>query len=145
MTYPDLSVAASVNTFFVPVQLDVEKDKDQVQKFRVIWTPNINIMDSSENIFYHVEGWLPPFEFSAMLMTAHGQYCLKRKRYAEAKEIFQKTWEKFPQSGFSAEALYYLGVSGYMESHEIDALSNGWALLQKYHPQSTWAIRSSII
>lgn len=145
MTYPDLSVAASINAFFVPVQLNVDKDKDQVHKFRVIWTPNINILDSSENLFYHVEGWLPPSEFSAMLMSAHGQYFLKRKRYAEAKEIFQKVWDKFPRSDFAAEALYYQGVSGYMESHELDELSKAWKLLQRFHPQSTWAVRSSIL
>jgi len=140
-----LSVAASINTFFVPVQLNVEKDKDPVQKFRAIWTPNINILDASEHVFYHVEGWLPPSEYSAMLMVAHGQYFLKRKRYVEAKDIFRKAWDKFPQSSFAPEALYYLGVSGYMESHEADELSKAWKLLQRYHPQSTWAIRSSIL
>jgi hypothetical protein len=36
-------------------------------------------------------------------------------------------------------------VSGYLESNEADDLVKSWQLLQRYHSQSTWAIKSSII
>jgi hypothetical protein len=138
-------VSTCLNEYFIPVQVDVEKYKDLMVTFRVFWTPNINVIDPSEILYYHVEGWLPPSEYAAMLMVARGQYFLKHKRYGEAKDIFQKVWDKFPQSDFAPEALYYLGVSGYMDSHKVEDLSRGWQILQRYHPRSTWAIRSSIL
>jgi thioredoxin-related protein len=138
-------VAAALNEFLVPVQVNVDEDKELVERFRVIWTPNINIMDSEESVFYHVEGWLPPSEYSAMLMVAHGQYFLQNNKFQDASNLFQTVWDKYPQSDFAPEALYYLGVSEFMESHQEEDLMKGWKLLQRYHPQSTWSIRSSIV
>jgi len=95
VTYPDLCVTASLNEYYIPVQVNVDKDKEMVKKFGVVWTPNINVLDASENLFYHIEGWLPPSEYTAMLMVAHGQYFLRQKRYEKAKEVFQKVWKNF--------------------------------------------------
>jgi len=145
VTYPDLCVATALNEYYVPVQINVDQSRDLTRKFKVIWTPNINVLDSSENLCYRVEGWLPASEYSAMLMIAHGHYFLCHKRYKNAGELFQKVWDKFPHSTFAPEALYYLGVSGYMESHKVENLTSPWRILQGYCPQSTWAIRSSIL
>jgi thioredoxin-related protein len=57
VTYPDVCVAAALNDFFVPVQVNVDQAKDLVKKFRVLWTPNINVLDPEGNLLYHVEGW----------------------------------------------------------------------------------------
>jgi len=140
-----MCVSAALNEFFVPIQLDVDQARDMVKKFRVIWTPNINLMDGDGNLFYHVEGWLPPSEFSAMLMVAHGHHFLHRENYSKAEEIFHTVWDKYPRSGFTPEALYYYGVCKYLESHEGEDLVEGWQVLQRYHPQSSWGIRSSIV
>jgi len=145
VTYPDLCVSAALNEFFVPVQLNVDEAREMVEKFGVIWTPNINLLDSEGNLFYHVEGWLPPSEYAAMLMVGHGHHFLQQKSYAKAEEVFRTVWDKYPQSHFTPEALYYLGVSKYLESHKAKDLVEGWQVLQRYHSQSSWGIRSSIV
>jgi outer membrane protein assembly factor BamD (BamD/ComL family) len=111
----------------------------------VVWTPNINFLDPEGNIFYHVEGWLPPSDYSAMLMVAHAHYFLHHKNFQKARDLFQTVWDKYPQSEFAPEALYYLGVSRYKDSNKGDELIEGWRVLQRFHPESTWAIRSSVL
>jgi hypothetical protein len=145
VTYPDLCVAAALNEFFVPLQLNVDEAKETAKKFRVMWTPNINLLDGEGNLFYHVEGWLPPSEFSAMLMAAHGRHFLLQENYSEAWEIFHTVWDKYPRSSFTPEALYYFGVAKYLQSHKAEDLVEGWQTLQRYHPQSSWGIRSSVV
>lgn len=145
MTYPDFCVAAALNEFFVPVQVDVGKERELAKQFGVLWTPNINVMDAEGNLFYHMEGWLPPSEYSAMLMVAHGHYFMRCESNSKAVEIFRTVWDKYPQSDFAPEALYYLGVSKYLESHDEKDLVEEWRMLQRYYPQSSWGIRSSIV
>jgi beta-phosphoglucomutase-like phosphatase (HAD superfamily) len=54
-------------------------------------------------------------------------------------------WDKYHQSTFTPEALYYFGVAKYLESHKVEALVEGWQLLQRYHPQSSWGIRTAVV
>ncbi len=134
-----------MNEYFVPVQINVDEHQDLTARFRVVWTPNINILDPEGNVFYHVEGWLPPSDYSAMLVVAHAHYFLHHKDFQKARDLFQTVWDKYPKSEFAPEALYYLGVSRYMESHKGNELVAGWRVLQRYRPESTWAIRSSVL
>jgi len=145
VTYPDFCVSASINQYFIPVQINVDERQELVERFRVVWTPNINILDPDGNIFYHVEGWLPPSDYSAMLMTAHAHYFLHHKSFQKAQELFQTVWDKYPGSEYAPEALYYLGVTRYKVSHKGEQLIDGWRTLQRFHPESTWAIRSSVL
>lgn len=146
MTYPDACVASAVNEYFIPVQINVDQEDQTLQRqFRVLWTPNINILDPQEKLLYHVEGWLPPSDFSAMLMVAHAHYFMQQDSFQKAEELFKTVWDKYPQSQFAAEALYYLGVSRYKDTHDGKDLVKGWRVLQRFHPESTWAIRSSVL
>jgi hypothetical protein len=145
VTYPDLYVATILNEYFIPVQVNVAGAKDLLKKFMVIWTPNLNILDADANLIYHTEGFLPPSEYAAMLMVAMAHFHLRKKRYKEALSFYQEVWDKQPHSTFAPEALYYVGVSRYMDSHQVDALVESWKMLQKGYPGSTWAVRSSIV
>lgn len=144
MTYPDLFVATVLNEYFVPVQANIEKAAELVRKYRPIWTPNINILNEEGEMVYHVEGWLPPSEYSPMLLVARGHFFIRKKRYGEATPNFEEVMKKFPSSTFAAQALYYLGVSKYMTGHNVEELKGAWSKLQYTYPYSTWAIRASI-
>ena len=140
-----MKVAALLNQDFVSVQLNVEEDSKMVQKFQAFWTPNLNTLDGRENRVYWVEGWLPPSEFVAMLGAARGQYLLRSKKYAEAAPVFKSVFEQSPRSQFAPEALYYRGVSRYLNSHKVDELKEDWIMLQRFYPQSAWSLRSNIL
>jgi len=144
VTYPDATVAAMLNDHYVPVQVNVEKVPKLVDKFQVIWTPNLNILNREKPV-YHSEGWLSPAECAAMLIIAQGHYQLHRKKFDQAVPYFKAVFDRYPQSEFAPEAVYYLGVSRYLASHEVARLSEEWEKCQRYYPSSTWARRSMVL
>jgi thioredoxin-related protein len=145
VTYPDLSTSTMVNEYFVPIQLDVSESASFVERFGVVWTPNINILTADEKMIYHVEGWLPPHDFLAMLTLAYGHYFLKNKKFKEAMFFFEDLRKKMPDSRFTAESLYYLGVARYLETHDLEKLKVEWIKLQRFYPDSRWATSSDIL
>jgi tetratricopeptide (TPR) repeat protein len=145
VTYPDSKVAELLNTFFVPVQVNIQEVSKLADQYQAIWTPNLNVIDGRENRVYHVEGWLPPSEFAAMLETARGQYCLRRKRFEDAAPIFKGVFEKYPRSAYAPESLYYRGVSRYLATHNVNELKEDWIMLQRFYPDDAWAMKANII
>lgn len=144
VTYPEFYVAKILNELFIPVQVNVEKADKLTDKYGVVWTPNINILDEAEKLTFRVEGWLPPGDYLAMLLVGKGHYFLANKRYEEALASFREAWNRFPRSAFAAEALYYWGVGGYLASHDLERLTNPWKDLQKFHPYSLWATKTNL-
>jgi thioredoxin-related protein len=144
VTYPDLSTSTMVNEYFVPVQIDVSKSAGFVERFGVIWTPNIHILTGDEKMIYHVEGWLPPHDFLAMLTLAYGHFFLKNKKFKEASSSFDELLKRMPRSHFAPEALYYSGVAKYLESDDLEKLKKDWMKLRHFYPNSTWTTSSDI-
>ncbi len=138
-------VAKLINDYFVPVQLNVAKEAKTADKYRAIWTPNVNIIDNEERMAYHVEGWLPASEFSAMLLLSLGHYAIRHKRYADALPPLQEVVDNLPSATFAPEALYYLGVAKYLTAHKVDDLVGTWKQLQTRYPGSSWALSASIV
>lgn len=145
MTYPDATVSELLNEQFVPVQLDLSKASKLADRFQVIWTPNINVVDARERVAFHLEGWLSPGEFAAMLHLGLGHHALKSKRYEDAAGHFKTVYERYPQSEFAPEALYYLAVGNYMTSHDAQALLSGWSDLRRRYSSSAWAMRTRVV
>ena len=133
-----------LNDNFVPVQLDISKESKRLDQYQVIWTPNINVVDHRERVCFHVEGWLPPAEFAAMLHCGSGHYNLHTKRFDRAVEHFERLVNIFPQSEFAPEALYYAAVGNYLNTHDADRLMEGWNHLQQRYPTSSWAHRTRV-
>jgi hypothetical protein len=145
VTYPDKQVADLLNDNFISVQVKIEKVPKLVDEFQALWTPNLNVIDGRQKRVYWVEGWLPPSEFTAMLGVARGHYFLRGKKYTQAEPIFMAVFEQNPRSQFASEALYYRGVSRYLNSHKVDELKEDWIMLQRFYPQSAWSLRSNIL
>ena len=145
MTYPDDQVAETLNQQFIPIQVDIEKATVLADRYQALWTPNLNVIDGDGRCVYQVMGWLPPSEFTAMLQIGCGYHALNSKRFAEAAAQFGQVSDRFPESIFAAESLYFKGVSRYLASHEADELKTAWKALQSRYPRSEWAMKSDVL
>jgi hypothetical protein len=144
VTYPDMQVAELLNHQFISVQVDIEKVSKLAYRYQAIWTPSLHVITSREQCIFREVGWLPPAEFGAMLQLAQGHFWLNRKKYVEATSAFKEVFERFPRSFYAPESLYFSGVSRYMASHEVDNLKDDWVNLQRFYPDSGWAIKSNL-
>ncbi len=69
---------------------------------------------------------------------------LGRKRFAQAGARFEEVARRHPGTDAGAEALYWLGVANYKESHDPAQLRAGWQRLAQEYPDSAWAERTHI-
>ncbi|MEJ2039181.1 MAG: hypothetical protein P8X55_09635 [Desulfosarcinaceae bacterium] len=144
VTYPNPSVAQIVNELYIPVQLDVEKETKRAEQYMVLWTPNINVVDHRERVFFHFEGWISPMEYTAMLLCGRGHYDLHRKQFDQAVASFKRVIDNFPESVYAPQAHYYAAVGHYLSTHEVDRLLAGWERLRQAYPENEWAYRTHL-
>ncbi|MEJ2672674.1 MAG: thioredoxin fold domain-containing protein [Deltaproteobacteria bacterium] len=142
VTYPNEKVIKFVDYNFVPVQIEVS-NKALVEQFKVNWTPAIFVLDASGNEVHRVVGFLPPEEFIPTFMMAKGKWYFNAENFAEAQNRFQEVVRKYPDSDAAAEAVFFLGVSRFKESHDPKPLREAYETLTAKFPGSEWAKRAA--
>ena len=147
MTYPEDTVADAINRLTVPVQYDstVEASAPVVERYRHVWTPDIRILDSEGYDLAHWNGYLPPYEFVARLLTETAFARLRLRQYHDAISLYEEVLRRFPTSAAAAEAIYFLGVAQYRANPAGDDLRKQWRYLQSRFPESEWRIKQSFI
>jgi thioredoxin-related protein len=144
VTYPDPRVAEFIERHFLPVQVKVKQNKDLVEEYLVVWTPNVIVCDERGRVHYCIDGYLPPEDFLARLSLGIGRYRLNRKQYPQAVERFEEVSRRHAASEAGAAALYWLGVTHYKQSHDPAQLRPMWEKLAREHPGSEWTRRTQI-
>jgi hypothetical protein len=143
VTYPDVEVADTINQRFVPIQINTQEEanKQVVERFRQIWTPDIRIVGSDGFDYYQWNGYLPPFEYLPQLLTGEARSLLRCHDESGAAGIYHEVVRRFPTSASAPEALYYLAVARYKASGQGKDLATGWHQLQNQYPNSIWRIK----
>lgn len=99
-------------------------------------------MDPDGEEEWRLEGYLPKEEFRAKLEMGLARVAFKRKDWADAERRYVEIAERYPDSHYAPEAVYYRGVSRYSASHDgADLTATAEALAEKY-PDSEWRLRS---
>jgi hypothetical protein len=144
VTYPEPRVAAFIAGHFIPARLRVKESPELVQEYLVAWTPNIVISDNLGKIHYRLEGYSNPEDFLAYLSLGVGKYRLNGKRFEQAGERFAEVARRHAGTDAGAEALYWLGVARYKQSHDSAQLRPSWQRLAQEYPNSEWTKRTQI-
>jgi len=100
--------------------------------------------DDLGKVHYRVEGYLPPEDFLAYLSLGVGKCRLNRKHFEQAGERFDEVARRHPGTDAGAEALYWLGVAQYKQTHDPAQLRPSWQRLAQEYPNSEWTKRTRI-
>lgn len=144
VTYPDERVASFVRQHFIPVKVMIREKPDVAESYQVNWTPNVVISDEAGKALHRLEGYLPPEDFTARLALALGRYELARQQFAQASHHFEEVSQRHRGTEAAAQALYWLGVAHYKQSHDPAQLRSSWERLIREYPNSEWAKRADI-
>jgi hypothetical protein len=142
VTYPQPSVQEFIIKQFVPVRLVLNRSQDQehFRTHRVIWTPTIVIMDRRGVGHYQSPGFLPPELFLAMLRIGLARALIAWMRYDDAAAHLDGVTQE-AGSPLAPEALFWLGVTRYLQARRRAPMMEAWARLRAEHPDSVWAAR----
>ena len=75
--------------------------------FQVKWTPTLLILDHQGREHHRTVGFLASEELVPSLMLGIGKAYFERDEFEAAKEWFKRVLEAYPESSFSAEAIFY--------------------------------------
>lgn len=139
MTYSDPAVSQYIREKFVPIRPILERRADWplFRSHHIIWTPTIGFMDRNGSMHYHSVGYLPPEEFLSVLRIGRARCLIAWTRNAEA--ISELEVAAAARNTYSAEALYWLGISHFLSRRSTTGMWDAWDHLSKLYPDSTWA------
>jgi len=142
VTYPNDKVLKFVDDSFVPVQIQVS-NAALMNQFKVNWTPTIIVLDADGNEVHRVVGFLPPEEFIPTFMVAKGKWHFNTEVHPEAQGIFDGALRDYPDSAAAAEAVFFMGVSRYKQTHDPKPLREAYETLTARFPGSEWTKRAA--
>ncbi len=129
---------------FIPLQIDFNKGKALVKRYRVKWTPTIIILDTDGDEQHRFVGFLPVEDFIAQIILGKGKVQFNLDHFDQAIQCFQEILVQYPKTDAAPEAQYYLGVTKYKASHDPKELKLGLEVLQRDYPQSEWTKKAQV-
>jgi len=100
------------------------------------------VMDRDGKERSRLEGYLPRDEFRVFLEIGLARVAYMKKDLANAERRYAEVVERYPESQFAPEALYYQGVSRYSISHDSAVLAETAQALTEKYQDSIWALKS---
>lgn len=100
------------------------------------------VMDPDGEERWRLEGYLPKDDFQTYLLLGLARVAFMKKNWAEAERRFAEILDRFPNSKFAPEAVYYNGVSRYSASHDSGELAATAKTLNEKFNGDEWQLRS---
>lgn len=107
-----------------------------MRRFNLFWTPTLYFLDPTGAARAESVGFLPVEEMLPLLDFGEAQVLLRRGRFAEAAELFERVPERYPSSGFAPDALYWSAIAHYFLSRDHVTLDAFRAELKRRYPDS---------
>ena len=108
-------------------------------RYEAIWTPTILIFAPEGVERFRIEGYLPKDEFRAHLELGLARIAVMKKKWADAKEIYDGVLERAPETKAAAEAVYWSAVCHYKATQDHTSLGGAAKRLQQQYADSIWA------
>jgi len=143
VSYPHPKVSAFFARYLVPVRVLISSHPLPKQ-FKVQWTPTLVTLDETGEEHHRTVGFLAPEDLVPSLMLGIGKAYFDREMFGESETMLQHLLAEYPRSDAAPEATYYLGVSRYKHTHQVEELKQTIAAIQQNFPHSEWAKRASV-
>jgi TolA-binding protein len=89
-----------------------------------------------------LEGYLPKEEFRANLEMGLARVAFMRKDLPDAERRYAEIVERYPDSKFAPEAVYWQGVCHYKATNDHTVLAKVASTFTEKYQDSVWALKS---
>ncbi len=126
----------------MPLSVHIKENPKNFRRFEAVWTPTVLVMDPEGKERSRLEGYLSTDEFRAFLEMGLARVAFMKKDWASAEQSYGRVADKYPNSSFAPEAVYYRGVSRYSASHDGADLAGVATTFKDKYQDSVWALKS---
>ncbi len=138
-TFQDRKVVDEMNEWFIPLKLDIIKDREVRRTLGAYWTPAIYFLDQNGNSFYHFNGYLPADEFSAMLRLGIAETLMPRGKYDDIIKVIDKDLDELSQCSLYPKLLVAKETARYIKTKDNSQLKKSLKEIQQKFPESVEA------
>ena len=138
-TYLEQKVIDEMNDWLVLLKLDLIKDREVRRMLGAYWTPAIYFLDQNGNSFYHFNGYLPAFEFRAMMRLGIAETIMPRGKYDDLINIIEKDIDELAGTSLYPKLLVARETAQYIKIKDNSQLKKTLKEIQNKYPESTEA------
>jgi hypothetical protein len=135
-TYPDAEVQKELFTWFVPVRIDILKNRAVRSQFSAYWTPSFYFLDIHGNVQYHQNGYLNREDFRVLMRLGKAALDLPRGKYYSVIDLMDNGLALFPENPRAATLLFTRGMAEYLLGKEKSAFRGAMAEIIERYPHS---------
>ena len=135
-TYKDDNVDKELKEWFIPLRLDIFRDREERREYSAYWTPSFYFTDYSGKLLHKFNGYLPPVEFRIMLRLGLSEYLIPKGRYDEALNALDTDAEDLRHGSIFPKLELYRGIVLYLKHRDNKEFKNTMADIRKKHPGS---------
>jgi thioredoxin-related protein len=135
-TYTDSKVKEEMNEWFVPLKLDLKKDREIRRELAGYWTPSFYFLDHNGKSYYNFNGYLPPDEFRLMLRISYSESMIPKGKYDEVIEVTGKEIDSFENSALLPTVLVQSCIAEYIKTKDNPSFRKKMKEIQNKFPKS---------
>jgi thioredoxin-related protein len=135
-TYKDDKVDRELNEWFIPLRLDIFRDRELRREYSAYWTPSFYFMDYSGKLLYKFNGYLPPIEFRIMLRLALSEYLIPKGKYDEALSALDSDAEALRHGSIFPKLELQKGIVLYLKHRDNNEFRSIMDDIRRKYPGS---------
>jgi thioredoxin-related protein len=135
-TFPDMDVQQELFHWFVPVKVDIMKNRDIRVRYSAYWTPSFYFLDYHGKMFNFFNGYLGPEDFRIILRLGKAAIDIPRGRYFDVIDRMDEGLKLFPNNPRSATMLFTRGMAEYLIGTEKSSFRGAMKEITELYPNS---------
>ena len=136
ITYQNPAVKKELFEWFVPLRLDILKDRVNRSKFSAFWTPSFYFINSRGNALYSQNGYFSPEDFRVFLRLGKAALDMPRGKYFSVIDLMDDGLIKFPVNPRAATMLFTRGMAEYLLGKEKSSFRGTMKEILEHYPES---------
>ncbi len=135
-TFTDEDVINFLGEKFIPLRLDIFRDKKDRSDFSAYWTPSFHVADHNGKQFFRFEGYYNSADFLMKLRTGLTEYMIPKGRYDEALLLQESVTAKEKESPLYPGFTVYRGKLVLLKTGKSDVIKDIMGKLRDKNPGS---------
>lgn len=136
VTYPDPDVEKELFKWFIPVRIDILKNRAIRSQYSAYWTPSFYFLDTHGNVQHKQNGYLNPEDFRVLLRLGKAALDMPRGKYFTVIDLMDDGLARFPNHPQAATMLFVRGMAEYLLGKEKSAFRGAMAEIIEKFPNS---------
>lgn len=135
-TYQDVHVQREINKWFIPLRLDIFKDRAIRSKLSAYWTPSFFFLDRKGNPLHHFDGYLNAEDFRVLMRLGKAALDMPKGRYLQIIDLMDDGLALFPNNPKAASLLFTRGMAEYLLGKEKSSFRGTMKEILEQYPES---------